>query len=108
MNPTAVALTIMVVAVVIAVIAWLIYKAGFKPKEITVKTGLVEAKMERETGSDAKPETPRPRTEATQEALEKGRIKDSKIKAPAESGAKLKQKAEGEGSSIAGSDIELS
>ena len=107
MNLTAVTLVIVSIIIIIAVIAWLLYKANFKPKEITVKAGVVEAKMERDTGVNPKAETSTPRTEATQEATAGGRIKDATINAPAESGARLKQKAEGDGSSITGSNIEL-
>lgn len=101
-------ITIIVVGiVVVVVIAWLLYKAGFKVKEVTAKAGPLEAKMERDTGVNSRTEMPTSRTEATQEAMDGGRIKDSTIKAPAESGAKLKQKAEGDESSITGSSIEL-
>jgi hypothetical protein len=104
-------ITVIAVIVVIAVIAWLLYKAGFKPKEITVKAGPLEAKMERSPAAAGtateKQDTPKARTEATQEALQGAHIDNSTITAPADSGAKLKQKAEGEGSSITGSTIQL-
>ena len=107
MNPTAITLIVIGVIVVVAAVAWILYRLGFKAKEITVKAGPVEAKMEREADTPDKPTLPKPRTEATQEAVQGGRIKDSNIRAPADSGAKLKQKAAGEGSSISDSDIQL-
>lgn len=107
MSPTTVTLIVIVVIIIVAIVAWFVYKAGFKAKEITVKTGLMEAKLERSSPAAEKPEVPTIRTEAAQEALQGGKIKDSNIKAPADSGAKLRQRAENEGSSITGSDIEL-
>ncbi len=50
---------IVVGVIVIAVAAWLLYKAGFKVKEITAKAGPLEAKMERPAdGKSAEAETP--------------------------------------------------
>ena len=107
MNFATVALIVVGVVAVIAVITWLLYKAGFKVKEVTAKAGPLEAKMERDIGPDSKTETPTQRIEAIQEAFQGGRIKASTIKAPANSGASLKQKAEGEKSSITDSEIDL-
>ncbi len=92
---------------VIAVIAWLLYKANFKAKEIKIKTGVVEATLERESEPDPKPSPPKPQTQASQEATEGGRIEKSTIEAPAASGASLKQKAKGKDSQIKDSGIKL-
>jgi hypothetical protein len=108
MNSTTITIIVVGIVVGIVVIAWLLYKAGFKVKEVTAKAGLLEAKMERATGVTQNAEAPIPRTEATQEATDGGRIEGSTIKGPADSGASLKQKAEGDGSSISDSTIELS
>lgn len=107
MNPTVITLTVVGIIIIIAAIAWFLYKANFRAKEITMKVGPLEAKMERESKTDPKTGIEKQHTEASQEATDGGRIKDTTIKAPAESGAKLKQKAEGEGSSITNSGIEL-
>ena len=107
MDTIAIILVIIAVAVVVAVIAWLLYKAGFKIKEITAKAGPLEAKMERKPGANSKAASLKQSTVATQEATAGGRIKNSTIKAPAEAGAKLKQQAKGTGSSISDSNIEL-
>jgi hypothetical protein len=108
MNLAAVILVSVSIIAIIIVIAWLLYKANSRAKEITVKAGVFEAKMERDIGINPKAGPPTPHTQATQEAIAGGRIEDATIKAPADSGATAKQKAEGEGSSITGSDIELS
>lgn len=102
---TIVLLVTVVVLVIIAVVAWLLYKSGFTVREVTAKAGPIEAKMERDPGPKAKAAPPR--TEASQDALQGGQINDSNIKAPADSGATLRQKAEGKDSRITGSDIEL-
>ena len=112
MDPLTIVLLILVGIVIVAIIAWLIYKAGFRVGEITLKTCLLEAKMkrkptgERRAASQARQQAP-PRTEATQEASAGGQIIDTTITAPADSGAKLKQTAEGEGSKIEGSHIKV-
>lgn len=111
MNPTTIILIVITLLVVIGLLAWLVYKAGFRATEMTVKAGLVETKMERTPGDkpaaadDTAP--PAPRTEASQEALDGGQIDESTIRAPADSGAKLQQKAKGPDSRISGGEIEL-
>lgn len=109
MNPTvALILGGIAVVIIIAIIAWLLFKAGFKPKELTVKAGPVEAKMERDTGAAPPPATAHPpRAEARQQASDGGQIDNSNITLPADSGAKASQKAEGTGSSISNSDIKI-
>jgi hypothetical protein len=86
----------------IAVIAFAVYKAGFRPTKVKVKTGLLEAEMERS-----------PRAESTsppqfsQEATDGGMIRKANIKAPAGSPASATQKAEGKGSRLEETRIEL-
>ena len=108
MDPTTVSLIVIIVIVVVAVIAWLLYKAGFKTKELTVKAGMVEAKMERETGKDSpQPQTPPARTEVRQTAGDGGVIRKSGISAPAQGNAQINQESTGEGSRIDDSPINL-
>lgn len=107
MNSAVVTLIVVGVVVIIAVVAWLLYKANFKAKEIKIKTGVADFTLDRKPGTETPNTAPAaPRTEATQEAIDRGRIEGASIKAPAESGARLSQKAEGE-SSITNSTIEL-
>jgi hypothetical protein len=98
MSPTLIAVLILG-ALIIVVIAFALYKAGFRPTEITVKTGPVEAKMKRtlaqsgesEAATSAKPATP---IQFSQEAINSSEIRKSSIKAPADSSASASQKAE--------------
>lgn len=114
MNSTAIILLVIVVVLVIAaVIAWLLVKSGFTVKEMTAKLPFFEVKADRDPIAATPPQPAAsappapPRTEASQDALRGGQIKDSNIKAPADAGARLRQKAEGKDSRITGSDIEL-
>ena len=99
--------------VLIAVIAWAIHKAGFRATKMTVKTGLVEAEMERTPGKTTPvatpPEQPPPPTgpQVQQRATDGGAIIDSGITAPADSVADIDQQAKGEGSQIDDSPINL-
>lgn len=112
MTPTMIALTILVVLIVTAVIAFALYKAGFRTTKWKVKTGLFEADLERTSGdreNAAEPPQAVPfRTEASQEAGDGGVIRKGRLSAPAESGARLGQKATGQGSRIDDSEIKLS
>ena len=107
MNPDTIALIVIAAVVIVAVVAWILYKLGFRVKELTAKAGPLEAKMQRDQDTAKKAGTPLHRTEAAQDAVDGGQIKDSHIRAPADAAAKLTQKAAGPGSSITGSDIEL-
>jgi hypothetical protein len=105
---TSIVVGVVVAIAVVAVIAWLLYKAGFKVKEVTAKAGPLEAKMERPTGEDAaKAGTQTSRIEVSQKAGEGGVIHKSGISAPAQSNADIDQQSTGEGSRIDDSPIEL-
>ena len=109
MNFATVTLIVVGVVVVIAVIVWLLNKAGFKVKEVTAKAGPLEAKMERATGEDvSKAGTPTSRIEVSQKAGEGGVIRKSGISAPTQSNAQIDQQSKGEGSCIDDSPIKLS
>ena len=54
MNSATVTLIVIGVVVIIAVIAWLCYKAGFKVKEVAAKAVPLEVKMERATGDQSR------------------------------------------------------
>jgi len=109
MDSTTVILIVVGIIVLIAIIAWLLYKAGFKVKEVTAKAGPLEAKMERPgTSNPAKAGgTPAGRTEVSQKAGDGGVIRKSGISAPAQSNARVDQQSKGEGSRIDDSPIEL-
>jgi cytoskeletal protein RodZ len=111
MNPAVIiTLVVVLIIIIIAVVAWLLYKANFRPTEITVKTGVMEAKMERKPGDSSPtpdaPTLPPARTEATQEATGGSRMKDNTIEAPADSGARIAQIAKDD-SSMTNNRIEL-
>jgi|GEM_PF-4751726 len=109
MNFTTIIIITLIVIIIIAAVAFGIYKAGFRTTKVKVKTGLLEAEMERTpTGDkDDKAEEPVLRTKASQEATDGGVIRKSTIKASADSGVEAIQKAEGEGSRVDDSRIEL-
>jgi hypothetical protein len=114
-NPTLISVLVAGIIIVIAAIAFALYKAGFRVDKLKVKLGLVEAEASRKksetppdkTTSDTK-ETAKPvGTSVRQQATDGGVIKRSGITAPAESAAKIDQHAKGEKSRIDESPIEL-
>lgn len=113
MSPTLITVLVLGVLIIIAAIAFALYKAGFRPTEIKVKTGPVEAKMERTSvqpsGSDKEtlPAEPAAPAQFSQEATSGGVIRKSGIETPADSPAGAAQKAEGEGSRVDDSQIKL-
>ncbi|RLC98655.1 MAG: hypothetical protein DRI77_04535 [Chloroflexi bacterium] len=111
MNSVAVVLIVVgfIIVVIVAVVAWLLYKAGFKVTEVTTKTGPLEAKMKR--NPDEKPskaESPTSRVEVYQKAGRGGVICESGISAPGQSNARIEQHSNGKGSRIDDSPIKLS
>ena len=92
-------IVVVLVVIVIAGAAWLLYRAGFRAREVTFRAGPVEARMERNGGDAPSPaaETSAPRTEAAQRATGGGSIEGSTIEAPAASGASVRQEARDEG-----------
>jgi hypothetical protein len=98
MSPTLITVLVLGVLIIIAAIAFALYKAGFRPTEINVKTGPLEAKMERTPAQPSDKETP-PAEPAvpvpfSQEAISGSVIRKTSIKAPADSPASASQKAE--------------
>lgn len=108
---TIIPLVLIGLALLIAVIAWGIYKAGFRATRMKVKTGLLEAEMERTPGQPLPTADPAPPPPAgpkvRQRAGAGGAITDSGITAPAASAADIDQEAKGEGSRIDDSPINL-
>jgi hypothetical protein len=104
-------LVLLGLALLIAVIAWGIYKTGFRATKMTVKTGLLEAEMERAPGDPTAATQPAPPPPAgpkvRQRAGDGGAITASGISAPADSAADIDQQAKGEGSQIDDSPINL-
>lgn len=105
-------IALIVVALIIAAVAFFVYKAGFRWTEAEINTGLFKGKAVRSSTDTAtelstKPATPSG-TKARQTAEDGGKVTNSTIKAPADSGADLGQEAKGRGSRIDDSTIGLS
>ena len=102
---------IMVGIVLIAGMAWLLYKLKFRFTEFKVKPPFFELIMKREphkTPSELQPITRENNSSsATQEASFGGVIADSTIELPADAEAKARQKAKGEKSQIKNSHIKM-
>lgn len=108
MSPTLIAVLILAVLIIIAVIAFALYKAGFTLDKLKVKLGMVEAEASRGDKSrpDKKPAPPIG-PKIRQQAKEGGVITESGIAAPADSAAEIDQQAQGEKSKIDDSPIKL-
>jgi hypothetical protein len=105
MNPVLIAALILV-AVIIVMAAFALYKAGFKVDKIKAKLPVVEMEASRPVeDSDAEDEEAGPKIR--QRAKEGGTISESGITAPAESSAEIDQQATGEKSKIDDSPIKL-
>ncbi len=101
---------IVVLIAIIAGIAYALKKAGFRTTKLKVKTGVLEAEMERTPADASEPapdKTPTTRTEVRQSATNGGIIENSGITISNDSGAKVDQKAKDEGSKIDDSSINL-
>jgi Tfp pilus assembly protein PilE len=106
MSPILVVAIIVGIAIIIAVIAYAPYRAGFRVDKIKAKLPMLEMEASRttdKTKTDAKNATPK----IHQEAIEGGAISKSGITAPADSDAEIDQKAKGEKSKIDDSPIRL-
>jgi hypothetical protein len=94
--------------VIIAVVAYMLFRAGFRVDKIKAKLPIMEMEASR-TPTTA--ETSVDETEASlkirQQASEGGVITESGITAPADSDAEIDQKAKGEKSKIDDSPIKL-
>lgn len=110
MNSTVVLLIVVGVAAIIAAVAWLLYKANFRAKEIKVKTPVAEFTLDRKPGAEpSKAEHPAaaPRAEVTQKATGGAEMKGNTVKAPAASGARINQQADGNETKMNNNKIEL-
>ncbi len=109
---TIVVLVLVGLIIIIALIAWGIYKAGFRATKVTVKTGVLEAEMERPpsqpegVGLQAEPGPPTG-PKIHQRASDGGAITQSGITAPANAAAEIDQQAKGPESKIDDSPIKL-
>ena len=106
MSPTVI--TVLVLGVlIIAAIAFALYKAGFTLDKLKVKLGMVEVEASRKPTPDAKEAAPPAGPKIHQRATEGGGIEKSGITAPADSAAEIDQQAKGKGSKIDDSPIKL-
>jgi Tfp pilus assembly protein PilE len=112
MSLTLIAVLVLIVLAIIAGLAFAVYKAGFRTTKVKVKTGLLEAEMERTPAqaADGTPQTPSAELAAPaqfrQEAIRRSKIRKSSIEAPAGAPASASQKAEDD-SSLEDSHIKL-
>jgi hypothetical protein len=110
MDSSLITLLVIVVLLVIAGLAYAVYKAGFRAKKVTVKTPVFEAEMERKATDDspAAPTSTQPApAQFTQQATDGGVITKARIQAPADTSTSAHQKAEGEGSRLDDAQIKL-
>jgi hypothetical protein len=109
MNSITITVLVFLGLAIIAGIAYGVYRAKFRVTEVEVNTGLVKTKMTRQAAEAAEPasEAAPPRTTAEQIAEEGGVVRKSRIEAPAEANAELRQKATGQGSRVDDSEIKL-
>ena len=112
MNPTLTAILVLIVLAIIAVLAFAAYKAGFRTTKVKVKTGLLEAEMERtpaqtnDSPASASSDESATPAQFRQEAIKGSKIRKSSIEATADTPASAQQKAEND-SSIKDSHIKL-
>lgn len=99
------------VIVLVIVVAYLLYKSGFRLTELKLKWGIGEASMKREPGDKHTPaaeaEKPPPAGRFSISARDGGVVENAHIKAPADAPAEVTQEAEGKGSKVKNSRIEL-
>lgn len=105
-------LVLLGLVIIIALVTWGVYKAGFRTTKVKVKTGVLEAEMER---TPSRPAGVEPQTEASppigpkihQRASDGGVISQSGITTPANAAAEIDQQAKGPESKIDDSPIKL-
>jgi hypothetical protein len=100
-------LLIILLIIAVAAIAFALFKLGFSVDKLKLKLGIIEAEASREKPAVGKQPTASIGPKIDQQALQGGKISQSGIKAPAESSARIKQRAEGEKSEIDESPIEI-
>lgn len=109
MSYSTIIIWLLILIVVIAVVAYLLRKAGFTVNKIKAMIpGVVEVEAERSSGTppDSASSTGSP-AQFTQEATDGGEINKARIKAPADSSAGASQKASGKDSKLDDVKIEL-
>lgn len=108
MSPTLITVLVLGVLIIIAAIAFALYKAGFTLDKLKVKLGMVEVEASRDKPTpDAKEAAPPARPRIRVRATEGGGIKKSGITAPADSATEIDQQAKGEASRIDDSPIKI-
>lgn len=99
---------ILIVLVAIIALALIVYRLGFRLKKLILKLPLVDAEMERQPSDAAQAPAPAVASSAIdQQATQGGVIRRSPIRAPADSGAQVTQRADGDKSRIDDSGITL-
>ena len=111
MNPATLTILVIVGILLVGLLAFGVYKAGFRVKGGKIKTPVAEFDLERTPGDAeeaAETGTPPPaRTEAEILAREGGQVEDGSISAPADSGARAAIKASGKESQVKKGKIKL-
>jgi hypothetical protein len=107
MSPTLIAVLILGALIIIVMIAFALYKAGFTLDKLKVKLGMVEAEASRKKPSSGKKAAPPTGPKIRQQTKEGGVITKSGITAPATSAAEIDQQAQGKESKIGESPIKL-
>jgi hypothetical protein len=109
MSPTLITVLVLGVLIIIAVIAFALYKTGFTLDKLKVKLGMVEAEASRKpkTIPDTKEAALPTGTKIRRRVTEGGSIKKSGITAPADSAAEIDEQAKGKKSKIDDSPIKL-
>lgn len=99
MPPMLIVILVLIVLAIIGGLAFALYKTGFRTTKVKIKTGLVEAEMERtpDQPGDSGQETPTgdaAPAQFSQEASGGSEIRKSSIEALADSPASASQKAD--------------
>jgi len=105
-NPIWIVVLVLAIVTLIVIVAWVLYKLGFRLDKLKAKLGIVEIETSR-TASKTASNIQESGTNVTQKASEGAEIIRSGISAPADSSAKVAQQAQGEKSKIEDSPIKL-
>lgn len=107
MSLTLIAVLILGAAIVVALIALVLYKIGFRVDKIKAKLPVFDVEASRKTRHAAAETGPHSGPTVRQRAIEGGVIEQSGVTAPAGAAAEIDQQAAGEGSKIDDSPIKL-
>jgi len=107
MNPTLIAVLVLGTLIIIAAIAFGLYKLGFTVNKVKAKLPVVEIEASRDKPPPAEASPAQTGPEIRQRAKDGGVITGSGITAPADSAAEIDQQAAGEKSKIDDSPIKL-